>query len=144
MSGFIQSGRFGGGGGVGGHLDTQNVTTGTAGSAGAQDRIRGYDATGPIGSISDGTSNIFGPGNAITSLEYYEGGGGTAQYILTIAGATDSGWTTMTINGPNGTVVLTRTARTSFSANTWYWDTAHTIPTQAFGPASSAITIDFD
>lgn len=143
MSGFIQSGRFGGGGGVGGHLDTQSVVTGAAGTAGAQNRDRGYYSTGPLGSINDGTSAIYAEA-AITELYYYEGGGGTAQYILTITGATDSGWTTMTINGPNGIVTLTRAARTTFGSGTWAWDTAHTIPTQAFGPASSNITIDFD
>ncbi len=125
------------------HLDTQSVVTGAAGTTLDQDRIRGYTSIGPIGSISDGTSNIFS-GAAITDLYYYEGGGSTAQYILTITGATDSGWTTMTINGPNGIVTLTRAARTTFGSGTWAWDTAHTIPTQAFGPASSNITIDFD
>lgn len=109
--------------GTGAGLDTQTVTTGTLGTA--PDRIRGYN--GSIGSIVDGTSNIYG-GAAITQFIYDEGGG-SAKYVLTISGATNSGWTEITIDGVK---VLTR-ATATFVAGTWTWFTADTIVTQAFG-----------
>lgn len=144
MSGAMMSATTGrGGGGGGSHLDTQSVTTGAAGTAGAQDRVRGYDSNIPTGAISDGTSNIYS-GTAVTVLCYYEGGGASAEYQLEIPGAANSGWTSMTITGPNGTKVLNRASATSFAAGFWRWSTVDTIPNQAFGPTSSAITIDFD
>ncbi len=142
MSGFIQSGRFGGGGGVGGHLDTQMVTTGGAGSAGLQNRQRGYSSSIPLGSISDGTSNIYA-GAPVDDAYYDEGSGGGASYVLVITGAANSGWTTMTISGPNGSVALSRASAT-YTTGVWTWTTSDAIPTQKFGPSTSAITIDFD
>lgn len=139
MNMMLSSGRFGGG--VGGHLDTQSVTTGGSGTAGLQNRIRGYTASPSVGSITDGSSNI-PSGGSVDVLCYDEGSGGSATYVLAIAG-NPTGWTSMTITGPNGSVTLTRGSAT-FASNQWAWTTADTIPTQKFGPVSSAVTVDFD
>lgn len=125
-----------------GTLDLQTVTSGADGSAPSQDRRRGF-ASGGLGSISDGTSNIVGPGNAITALHWDENLG-SPQYVLTITGAADSGWNIMRISGPNGTKELTRTSRTSFASNTWKWTTGDLPGSQAFGTASDVITVYFD
>lgn len=125
-----------------GKLDTQVVTTGASGTAPIQDRIRGW-ASPSLGSISDGTSNIFGPGNAVTTLCWDENGG-APQYVLTITGATDASWTTMRIVGSNGTKVLTRTSRTSFSSNTWLWSTGDFLGSQGFGSNGETVYVYFD
>lgn len=128
----------GGGGGGGSSLDTQSVTTGTSGTAGGLDRVRGY-ISGSQGSISDGTSNLYA-GAAITSMYWDENGSGGAQfYYLAITGGTNSGWTTMTI----GTTVLAR-ADATFSSGTWTWSTTDTVGTQAFGANGSVHTVYFD
>lgn len=132
---------FTGGGGSGGsggsHLDTQTVTSGTSGTAPAQDRIRGY-ISGSQGSITDGTSNLYA-GAAITSALYNENGGTGMYYYLAITGGTNSGWATMTV----GTTVLSRTSAT-FSSGTWTWTTTDTVATQAFGANGSVHTVYFD
>lgn len=125
----------GGGGGGGGGLDTQTVTTGASGTAPIQDRVRGF-ISGTLGSITDGTSNIYS-GAAITAL-YWDENEGISSYVLTITGATNTGWTTITI----GSVTLYRTAAT-FSSGTWTWTTTHTAGTQAFGSAGNIKTVTF-
>jgi hypothetical protein len=75
-------------------LDTQTVTVATTGTT--PDRLRGF---GPgTGSISDGTSNIYG-GATIFTLQEVEsdGDGGVGWLALVITGNNaNSGWTTMT------------------------------------------------
>lgn len=117
-------------------LDTQTVTTATIGSA--PDRLRGF-INGSMGSISDGTSNIFGPGNAITALLWDENGGAGQTVNLTITGATDTGWTTLTI----GSTVLARTAA-SFAGGTWTWVTNDNLASQPFGSNGDNIVCYFD
>lgn len=118
-------------------LDTQTVTTGAAGTAPAQDRSRGYGIGVPfIGSISDGTSNIYG-GAAINYL-YWQEDAAVPSYYLAITGATNTGWTTLTI----GSKVLNRTAAT-FASGSWTWTTADTITTQAFSTGGSSISCVF-
>lgn len=121
------------------HLDTQTVTTGVSGSAPLQDRLRGF-ISDTIGSISDGTSDIFGPGNAVTALCWDENGGSGMKYVLTITGATDSGWSTLTI----GSKVLTRTARTTFGGGTWTWVDTDIVSNQAFGGNGNVVPCYFD
>lgn len=111
-------------------LDTQTVTTGTNGTAVEQDRVRGWDETSVVGSISDGTSGIYS-GAAITGL-YWSENGGAALYELVIPSATNSGWTTLTI----GSKVLLR-ASAVFSAGVWTWTTTDTVANQALGGAGS-------
>jgi hypothetical protein len=94
----------GGGGGTGPLLDTQTVTRGTT-TIGVDpyQTYTGY-SSGLVGSISDGTSNIYG-GASILGLYFYEEsyvsppvGIVTRQLILTINGAQgNSGWTTMKV-----------------------------------------------
>lgn len=116
--------------GGGGTLDTQTVTSATTGIPG--DRVRGYGG-GTGGSISDGTSNIYS-GAAITEMYVDESAG---EFYLTITGATNTGWTTMT-NATDGHS-LSRSAA-SFSGGTWTW-TGQTI--NGFFGAAGAKTINF-
>lgn len=129
MSG-IQMALLGTGAGIS-VLDTQTVTTGAVGTAGELDRMRGY-SSGAFGSIVDGTSNIYG-GAQVGNLYWDEGGGvGFQSYVLSIAGATNSGWTTLTI----GTKTLNRVDATfAFfsSVGNWNWPTADLAANQAFG-----------
>ena len=92
-----------------------------------------------MGSISDGTSNIFGPGNAITGLYWDENGGAGQTVNLTITGATNTGWTTLTI----GATVLTRTSA-SFAGGTWTWVTNQNLASQPFGANGDNIICYFD
>ncbi len=111
-------------------LDTQTVTSATTGIPG--DRFRGYGG-GAGGSISDGTSNIYS-GAAITAMYVDESAG---EFYLTITGATNTGWTTMT-NATDGHS-LSRSAA-SFSGGTWTW-AGQTL--SGFFGAAGAKTINF-
>jgi hypothetical protein len=96
------------------YLDTQTVTVGS--SVSQYVTWRGYDGdTVNIGSISDGTSNLYG-GATIVYLRNLN----NATTQLRIQGVhSNSGWTTMTIGG----VDFDR-ADASFSTNTdsqWTW-----------------------
>ena len=125
----------------GGALDVQTVTTGATGTAPAQDRVRGFSSS--IGSIVDGTSNIYG-GATIANLFWDENGGGGAQYYyLGIVGATNTGWTTLTIQSSFGTATLLRTAATFGAGANWSWTTTDTALNQAFGSASTVVTCTF-
>jgi hypothetical protein len=116
-----------------GRLDTQTVTVGTSGTAGAQDRLRGYSSFGPLGSISDGTSNIYA-GATITALEWIEiGPAGAGYYYLVITGATNTGWTSMVI----GTDTLLR-ASASYTSGSWSWF-GYTIGAQQFGNTAGVV-----
>ena len=114
--------------------DTQTVTTGIFGNS--PDRIRGYQSSGSIGSITDGTSNIYS-GAAITKLIWDEG---SSAYELNITGATNSGWSALTIDG---TKVLTRTSATFSAGGIWVWATADNVTTQAFGSNGTSHTCVF-
>lgn len=115
---------------AGGGLDTQTVTTGADGTAPAQDRRRGYVVL-QIGSISDGSSNIYG-GAAISEI-YWDENFGDPFYQLSIPGASNSGWASITING---TKTLNR-ADAAYASGVWNWPTADTASTQAFGASGS-------
>lgn len=122
--------------GGGGTLDTQTVTVGGSGSAFFLDRKRGFIASS-IGSISDGTSNVYS-GSAITEL-YWDEAGGVPFYQLTIAGAANSGWTTMMI----GSTSFTR-ASAGYSAGTWNWAApSSTVSTQVFGSIGGGVSVTF-
>ena len=126
----------GAGGGGGGSLDSQAVTVGTArtrasGGSGAPSgsttRSGLLKLSGAGGSISDGTSNVYG-GAAILEIEYHVG------YYLSYRsaqshyrdgmGRANSGWTTLTI----GTTSYQRAAATYASGaqsnggnSGWFW-----------------------
>lgn len=75
-------------------LDTQTVTMSQSGAN--PNRIRGYRASPVQGSISDGTSNIYG-GAAINKMVFFESSSNVGDFTLEIAGEqTNSGWTTIT------------------------------------------------
>lgn len=113
-------------------LDTQTVTVGTSGSAGFQDRIRGY-LSPTLGSISTGSSSIYG-GATITALAWLETGPtGAGYYYLAISGAANSGWTSMVI----GTDTLLRASAT-YSSGTWTW-TGYNVGSQQFGNTALAV-----
>lgn len=116
------------------HLDTQTVTTGASGTAINQDRVRGYNSG--IGSISPGTSAIYSA--PITELAWYENSG-SPVYILSITGATNTGWSTLTI----GSTVLSGSAAT-YVGGGWQWNTTDTVSTQAFGANGSVHPCYFD
>lgn len=140
----VLSGGGGGGGGTGPVLDTQTVTVASL-TTGSDPTLHysGYNASGPtFGSISDGTSNIYG-GAAITGLYFYQEsfvsppvGYTTRQLILTITGATDSGWTTMKV----GTTNFARTDA-FFSSGSWWWDIPIPNPFVSEGDPFTATTI---
>lgn len=133
MSGILGA-FFGPSGGT--YADTQTITVGGSGTALAQDRKRGY-LSGSFGSISDGTSDIFG-GAAITAF-YYDEGYGTPFYVLTITGASNSIWTRVTI----GSKILTR-ASAGFSSGTWTWDSFDTVDIQPFSSPGAVRTVYFE
>lgn len=113
----------------GGALDTQTVTTGGAGTAINQDRVRGFSLFGGFGTMVDGTSDIYG-GATIFDFYWDEA---SASYYLAISGATNSGWTQVAIGGSK---ILTR-ASAFYGSGTWTWGTTDTITDQAFGSLNS-------
>ena len=103
-----------------GLLDYQTVTVGTYEVVDYEFGYYNYEygyGNYAGGSISDGTSNIYG-GATITGIYYDESGAG-AYIVLSITGATNSGWTTMNINGTN----YSRSSAT-FSGGQWTWSVA--------------------
>lgn len=121
----------------GGGLDTQTVTTGALGTAPAQDRLRGFVGGVFLGSINDGTSDIYA-GAAIDSF-YWDENLGAPIYVLSIPGAANTGWTQVVIDGA---ATLSRTAA-SFSGGVWTWTGAPAAASQAFGASSSVHTCVF-
>lgn len=113
-------------------LDTQTVTSATTGISG--EKIRGYtSAGGGQGSISPGTTTI-GGGSTITAMYFDQN---YSTFTLSITGASDSGWTTMT-NTTEGKS-LSRAAA-SFTGGTWTW-TGQTLA--GFFGAEGAKTVVF-
>jgi hypothetical protein len=124
-------------GAASGAIDTQTVTSGADGTAGAGDRRRGY-LSATIGSISPGTTTL-GGGTVVTEFYWNEL---LATYTLTVTGAANSGWTTVDISGANP-IQLLRTAAT-FSGGTWTWGTVAPVVSQVFGAAASVHTCAFN
>lgn len=113
------------GGSVVSVLDTQTVTVGSyyhdpGGIPSYPYTGYGYTSSSPtstvVGSISDGTSNIYS-GATILKLWWFVDGVLGNKVQLMINGATNSGWTSMTING----TTFTRTSATSFIGGLWEW-----------------------
>ena len=107
-------------------LDAQTVLTGAGGSVLDSDRTRGFETAGAVGSISDGTSDIYSSAS-IAGIYWFENYG-TPYHALDIPGAANSGWTTLTI----GSKALPRASAT-FAAGRWEWTTTDGGGTQAFG-----------
>lgn len=125
--GFVSSS----GGGGGPSLDTQSMVVGATGTS--PYRTRGF-VSGGVGSLTDGTSNIYS-GAAITEFAYYENGGvveGAPYYSLSITGAVNSGWTTVSVDGN-----LLQRADATFVSGNWQWPAA-TIALNYFGSTAGA------
>ena len=114
------------GGGRRGALDTQTVTSGSTSTG--SNPIYTYDGfnSGMIGSIADGTSNIYG-GAAITGLYFYQEGYTSPpvgfvnrMVIWTVAGSrANSGWTSMLV----GSTLFNRVdaSYTTGTNTSWGW-----------------------
>jgi hypothetical protein len=101
-----------------GSLDTQTVTNGGGGVL--PDRTRGF-ITGTMGSIADGTSNIYS-GAAIRRLDFDENGGAPLTIFEVTGVVANSGWTTMQMGA--GTI-FSRAAATFSTAggnSRWTWN----------------------
>ena len=100
-----------------GFLDTQTVTAGVVGGVG--ERTWGY-ISGSLGSISDGTSNIYG-GAAILGIYYDQLSG---ESYLTIAGTrANSGWTSMACVQSGATLNRASASYTTVGGiTTWTWN----------------------
>lgn len=127
----------GGGGGGGSALDTQTLTSGGDGTAIEADRRRGF-ISAALGSLADGTSDIYS-GAAYLELYYDEGAGADRTYNLRITGATNTGWTTMYVDG----VPALDRADATFASNRWTWTTTDTVGSNLFGGSGSVHTIEF-
>lgn len=131
----------GGGSGsyTGGSLDTQTVSVGASGSAAIGNRLRGFIIS-TLGSVSDGTSNLYS-GAAIREIASEEQGvGGGFDVVLIITGVVaNSGWASMNVGGNH---VLTRTSATFSTGggnSTWRWAGAGNL----FG-TSGTVVVGFD
>ena len=114
-------------------LDTLVVVTGTDGTA--PNRNRGF-SVGTYGTCTPTTSSIYG-GADISALAWSESNG-APFYVFTVFGATNSGWTKLTI----GSTVLNR-VDAAFAFGIWTWTTTDTITTQAFGSSGDTIVCTF-
>jgi hypothetical protein len=138
MSGFIAA--IAGGTPSDPGLDTQTVTAGISGTF--PDRARGFSTSLSMGSVADGTSNIYA-GAAIRELYHTEDGGETGAdvLVLSIAGVVaNSGWAAMEIAG---TAPLLRTSAvfSTVGGNTyWYW---YAVGNNPFGNAGTLRTVKF-
>ncbi len=124
-----------------GGLDRQSVTVGGIGSAGTQDRFRGFSTVQTIGSISSGTSNLYG-GAAITELQYNENGGNGIQTLKMTGTLANSGWTTMTV----GATAYSRAAATftqSGGSTQWQWTGLGAFVANPFGLIGSVVSVIF-
>lgn len=118
-------------------LDTQTVTTGLSGTA--PDRLRGYDSSPALGSITDGTSNLYS-GATVVELYHDES---IDSVIFKVNGVqANSGWETLTIVGGAGAILSRASASfsTAGSVSTWTWSSAGGNP---FGPSGTVITATF-
>ena len=122
----------GSGGGGSSNLDSQTVTVGSSTSASGGSGApagttvrRGYSGIYSIGSVSDGTSNLYS-GALFSEIQYtWDTIYPISAFTLRIVGASraNSGWTTLTI----GTTAYQRSSA-SYSATyagqnitSWYW-----------------------
>jgi hypothetical protein len=132
-SGLVGAAGGSGSGGGGGSNDSQTVTVGSHAESfppsglipASTTNFKGFftNIYATEGSISDGTSNLYG-GASIVELQYtWSNVFGISRVILSIAGnnRANSGWTTLTI----GTTSYSRTNATYSATNgantTWVW-----------------------
>ena len=132
-SGAIALRQFGGHSKPASALDTQTVTIGS-GTIYYAPRV-GYYSAFSLGSISDGTSNLYS-GASITGVMWTDN-----QHSLSFsvtATQANSGWTTMKINGNS----FARTSATYYSATTsWNWSSVTSNP---FGATSGTKVVTWE
>lgn len=116
-------------------LDTQTITSGLSGSA--PDRIRGYDSSPALGSISDGTSNLY---SGATVLELYHDESVDSVIFKVNGVVANSGWTTLNITGGTGAILARSAASfsTAGSVSTWTWTGVGGNPTGGNGTVITA------
>lgn len=134
-------------------LDEQTVTSGarTVPTAEGSNYFYGYDTTVPMGSIADGTSDIYG-GATIRKLYFWEEGFvtpplgfTTREIVLEINGTlSNSGWEFIKIGG----TTYSRTGAgftTSGGVTIWVWGLAIPDPftSGAPGPFSATTDVEF-
>lgn len=115
--------------------ETHTLVTGASGVS--PNRIRGYELASSLGSLTP-TATTIGGATQIVGLYYQEGG----NYYLEVNGGTDSGWSSMTIDG---TKVFLRASANLYDpvTFTWLWTTSDTITSQAFGGNGTSHTVVF-
>ena len=124
-----------------GGLDTQAVSVGGTGTAGAQDRLRGFSTVNALGSISSGNSGLYG-GAAITELYYDENTGNGIQTLKITGTLANSGWTTMTV----GATAYARSAATftqGGGSTQWQWTGLGGFPSNPFSAVATVTFVTF-
>ena len=121
---------------AGGFGDIQTIVNGSVGII--PNRSIGWVSSVPIGSISPGSSAIYG-GATILGMYFDES---PVNYVVSISGVLpNSGWTGIVINRPTPVTFL-RSAATFFQsggAATWTWAAG----TNPVGPTGSTYTVVF-
>ena len=121
--------------------DTQTVTAGISGSI--PDRLRGYRSVPALGSITDGTSNLYA-GATVLDLYHDEGGGAPGDSVIfSVNGVqSNSGWTTMSIvaGTPSSLNRASAIFSTSGGITTWIWTNPGGNP---FGTSGTVRTVNF-
>ena len=99
-------------------LDTQVMTAGITGTT-PNLNYGFWNGANPFGSLSDGTSNLFG-GAVIRGLYWGEA---SLQLMFTVTGLfANSGWTTMTILGQYGVTRASATYMQNAGDTYWSWN----------------------
>jgi len=111
-----------------GSLETQTLTVGTSGPY-----LYGYSTASSIGSLSPGTSTIYS-GSSWIEISHSDFDGTTTLSLSTIA--TNTGWTTMTINSVEYTKA-SATYDTGTGTSRWRWTSA------GFGRTPSPTSVIF-
>lgn len=106
-----------GAGGQASGLDNFIMTTGVSGTL--PNRIRGFNSSLSIGTLTPANSSIYGL--PVTELDHDENLG---QVFFRIPGATNSGWTTITITNAGGSFSFNRAAA-AFSSGLWAWGSTY-------------------
>jgi len=122
-------------------LATYSLTTGNTGTV--PNRYRGFDTNAfsgtAIGSITPSTFTYNG-GTTLQALLYDEG---VPQYVFQVLGGTNTGWSSLTVDGATTLVRSVATYSLVAGKSVWTWSTSDTISTQAFGASGSTHTITF-
>jgi hypothetical protein len=135
-SGVISIGDFYGASAVT-YLDYQTVTVGFAPGGQYTPAVYGYSTFSSIGSISDGTSDLYG---GATIIELYQSDF-NALYFEVSGNQSNSGWSTMTVSGQTFNRADASYSYSSGSNQTgWFWNTSASL----FTPTGANIGVEFN